>query len=517
MVRGPSLTNMEADLAYMKSQGSTSGDFILRPTILVIDEDPAVRRYLLEALDANYQVLTAADGEHGLKLFSADVHTVIIDINMKSGDGFTVYSRLKSIRATVPFIFYTAFQSVQNLQDIINTFNPEGYIDKGRDLSFLKNLLRKAVHRYALILDNEKYERELEKKVIERTNELREAHESLKAVQNQMIMQGTMAATGRLAAGIAHNLRNPVEAAARNIAELRFVSESLFDPDGGLPVEGIDGDQLKILFAFIRKKYFAVVNLEYLDTRELKTIVAEFHDIADRSLLEIDGKLLKALAWLNVDAEEFSSLVPVLNRCDHKAVVALIRFGYKIGNNASVALEALTTASEIVVDTLDFANVRSQHEYHINDTIEQTLRLMSGKLRRDGIMLDTDFAENLPALKIKGNFLNQVFVNLISNAIDAMKEVEERRLEVETYEQGGSIYINFIDSGPGIPESVIKEVFEPFFTTRSEGGNVGMGLYTVYQIVKTIGDIAVESLPGRTKFSVRIDPERLSYLPAISE
>ena len=147
--------------------------------ILVIDDDESIRRGLNTVLSYRYNVITAENGTRGLQLLTPSIHCVILDVKMKELNGFSIYPKLKNKCPNVPIIFFTAFQSEHDLQAVINKHKPEGYVEKGDDISLLENLIQNAVNKYCLILENESYKRDLEKKVEKRTKDLAETHKAL--------------------------------------------------------------------------------------------------------------------------------------------------------------------------------------------------------------------------------------------------------------------------------------------------------------------------------------------------
>lgn len=143
-----------------------------KPDILVIDDDESIRRGLKNALTHKYAITTASSVKQGLEELNKAFHCVILDVKMQDISGFEAYPRLKEKCPEVPIVFFTAFQSEHDLQEIINKYKPEGYVEKGKDITFLEHLIENAIKRYRLILENEEYKKDLEKKVIERTQEL---------------------------------------------------------------------------------------------------------------------------------------------------------------------------------------------------------------------------------------------------------------------------------------------------------------------------------------------------------
>jgi len=143
-----------------------------------------------------------------------------------------------------------------------------------------------------------------------------------------------------------------------------------------------------------------------------------------------------------------------------------------------------------------------EQEVDVHRGIESTLTMLKFRLKH-GVEVKREFDASIPRVFAHGSELNQIWTNLIDNAIDAMggKGV----LTIRTSRELDSILVEIIDNGPGIPSSVKAHIFEPFFTTKGVGEGTGMGLDTVYRIVRGHrGDISVDSQPGRTNFQVRL-------------
>lgn len=151
--------------------------------VLIIDDDASIRQSLKRAYSYKFDILSADSGYTGVSLLDASVHCVILDIKMKDLDGFKTYKLLKDKNPDVPVIFFTAFQSEFDLIEIINTYKPEGYVEKGKDISLLENLIENAIEKYRLIYKNHEYKDELKKKIdaLKKANdELKETNTALK-------------------------------------------------------------------------------------------------------------------------------------------------------------------------------------------------------------------------------------------------------------------------------------------------------------------------------------------------
>ena len=147
----------------------------------------------------------------------------------------------------------------------------------------------------------------------------------------------------------------------------------------------------------------------------------------------------------------------------------------------------------------------------VHDLLDSTLLMLAGKIGH-GITLVKDYDRSLPAIPVYGAELNQVWTNLIDNAVAAMGD--SGRLTVRTTRSGDRLLVEIGDTGPGVPEDIRSRIFEPFFTTKPFGQGTGLGLDISWRIVvnKHHGDLRVESVPGDTRFQVRLPfvaPERV--------
>jgi signal transduction histidine kinase len=138
----------------------------------------------------------------------------------------------------------------------------------------------------------------------------------------------------------------------------------------------------------------------------------------------------------------------------------------------------------------------------VRDGLETAITLLAHKLR--GLRISRAFADDVPAIEARGGELNQVWTNLIDNAIDAAGPRGAIQVAAERTPRGVAVTIT--DDGPGIPPAVMPRLFEPFFTTKPPGAGTGLGLHIAYDVVvrKHRGQIDVESRPGHTAFRVEL-------------
>jgi signal transduction histidine kinase len=141
-------------------------------------------------------------------------------------------------------------------------------------------------------------------------------------------------------------------------------------------------------------------------------------------------------------------------------------------------------------------------EIDVHEGIENTLIILGHKL--DGIEVSRDYDRNLPRISAYGSELNQVWTNLIDNALHALNG--RGQIRIRTARENGSVLVEITDNGPGIPDEIRGRIFEPFFTTKAVGQGTGLGLNLVHRIVvkQHHGDIEVYSEPGNTRFVVHL-------------
>jgi signal transduction histidine kinase len=141
-------------------------------------------------------------------------------------------------------------------------------------------------------------------------------------------------------------------------------------------------------------------------------------------------------------------------------------------------------------------------EVDVHEGLETTLKVLGHKLKHTAIAVVRDYDRTLPKLTVRGSELNQVWTNLLDNAIDALGE--RGTITVRTRREAACAVIEIADDGPGIPPGIADRVFDPFFTTKDVGQGTGLGLDTARRIVadRHDGSIAVDSVPGATTFRV---------------
>ena len=173
---------------------------------------------------------------------------------------------------------------------------------------------------------------------------------------------------------------------------------------------------------------------------------------------------------------------------------------------ASELQEATRRMSDLVgaVKTYAYMDRGALVDVDVHEGLETTLVVLGHRLKHTSIAVVRDYDRTLPRLIVHGTELNQVWTNLLTNAIDALGETGT--ITISTRHDAGGVEVDVADDGPGIPPEIAERVFDSFFTTKDVGDGTGLGLATARRIVvdRHDGALTVESAPGRTVFHVRL-------------
>jgi signal transduction histidine kinase len=168
--------------------------------------------------------------------------------------------------------------------------------------------------------------------------------------------------------------------------------------------------------------------------------------------------------------------------------------------------QSTTRISDLVqaVKSYAYMDQAPLQEIDVNEGLESTLTLLGHKLK--SLQLERDYDRSLPRITAYGSELNQVWTNLLDNAVAAVGERKPGCITVKTARQGDFVVVHITDNGGGIDPEIRKRIFEPFYTTKSVGKGTGLGLGISHRIIagRHHGDISVTSEPGRTSFQVRL-------------
>ncbi|MFK8184376.1 MAG: response regulator [Phormidesmis sp.] len=428
-------------------------------SILIVDDNPTNLEVLSEALsEAGFEVAVAIDGESALEQVSYyPPSLILLDIMMPGMDGFETCQRLKENPQTfeIPVIFMTALSDTKDkvkglslgaVDYITKPFQYEEvmarvqvHLDvqnltqtlKRQNQSLKTEIEQRKIAEHQLAQANcalEDFNHQLEVSVAERTQELSAALLKVKNTQMELVQREKLSALGQLVAGIAHEINNPVNFIHGNVVHAR----------------------------------------EY--TQELLELVALYTQHYPQPASEIQQQREK------IDIDFLSEDLPKLLR------------SMEVGTERILSI----VLSLRIFSRLDEADVK---DVDLHECLDSTLLILNSRIKsrteREDIALIREYSE-LPRVKCYPGQLNQVFMNILSNAIDALDEQNEKNSDADWFPQiqiktsleaDDKVKIRIIDNGIGIPEALKQKVFDPFFTTKAVGKGTGLGMSISHEII----------------------------------
>lgn len=312
-----------------------------------------------------------------------------------------------------------------------------------------------------------------------------------------------MATLGTLSAGVAHELNNPASAARRGAEHLKSAFtrfQQTMVEVGRLNVTTSEFERLLELDELARDRSSSVSPLSSMQRMDLE---AELEDWMDDHEIDEGFDLLDDLVEGLITTSELDDLASEIPSGNLSVVVRALARSlcvYRLLQEINHGTERISSIVGALKEYsyLDQAPIQ---EVDVNKGVRNTLIILNSKLQA-GVEVEDRLSEDLPHIQAFGSELNQVWTNLIDNAVAAMDG--HGNLKIRSQEKEDGVCVEFEDSGPGIPEDLQNRVFDAFFTTKPPGEGTGLGLHTCYSIVvnKHGGRLTLNSSPGRTCFSV---------------
>ncbi len=392
-----------------------------KPTVFVVDDDRFSRTLSNDLLSKEgYLIAEAKDGQEAVEQFASHAPDVILlDVEMPRMNGFEACRAIKALDSgrDIPVIFLTSRADEDFIAEAFAN-GAEDYLLKPVNPALLR-------HRVSRVLTNQRNK----EKVLRQNQSLAQALLKLKETQAHLIQQEKMAGIGQLAAGVAHEINNP----------LGFVSSNF---------ETLD-DYVGRLEAVMAKYRLLRQELSSTATNEmLLTLAGEIEELERKKKIDFILEDLRSL---------FSESRDGLER------VAKI-------------IKALRAFSRIDVKN-------ELEDYDLNEGLETTLVVARNEIKYIA-EVETHLGQ-LPSIKALGNQVNQVLLNLIVNAAQAIKgaEIDNGKIRLETFADANYVGCAITNNGPPIPEEIRHRLFEPFFTTKPVGQGTGLGLSISYDII----------------------------------
>jgi signal transduction histidine kinase len=331
-----------------------------------------------------------------------------------------------------------------------------------------------------------------------------------------------LAALGRMAAGLAHEVNNPAAAARSAVQELAQNLDGMLAVALKVGKHSLEDAQIAALIHFkeqIRNERPAMVRLDPLDRGDKESAIVDWLDEqgVDESW-DLGPRLLDAGATVDT-LQELGKNLSGAALSDALSYITM-----SVG--AQTLVQQIEEATDRIVNLVksvkqySYMDQGARQKVDVNEGLRNTLSLFQKVCTRGDITIETDFAKNCPPIVAYGSELNQVWTNLLVNASDAIHARQELegndsswrgRILVHTHCEFDQILVSIEDNGIGIPADNVVHLFEPFFTTKGPGKGTGLGLDISHRIIVNHhrGDLQVRSEPGMTRFEARL-PTRLT-------
>ena len=310
-------------------------------------------------------------------------------------------------------------------------------------------------------------------------------------------------ALGTLSAGLAHELNNPAAAARRSASDLAEAFDVLQNTMSRFVASGIERDEAETLIALQREALARSADAgpaRGLDDADLEDTLA---DALEARGLE-GWRLAPALAEAALD-EDWIDRVAMSAHGAFAAAIEWVVASLTARGLVNDLHESTGHISKIVAAVKDYSHMDQAQTrlLDVHDGIETTLTILNHKLNKGDITLERDYDRTIPKITAHPSQLNQVWTNLIDNAIDAVDG--DGAIRIRTCRSGDELIVEVIDDGPGVPPELQSRLFEPFFTTKEVGRGTGLGLDIVRRIVQNHrGQTRVLSDPPGSVFQVRL-------------
>ncbi len=334
---------------------------------------------------------------------------------------------------------------------------------------------------------------------------LRIAAERASGMASLIKQKEKMAALGKLSAGLAHELNNPAAAAQRAAKTLREALVDLQAQTMKLCGAGLSQAQLDNLQAFQRQVQDRAAKARPLSPLEQSDHEEELGDWLVEQGVTNPWEMAVSLVGAGVTLNELAELTTTFPPDSANVTLVWLCLSLTATHVLEEIEQSTTRISELVgaIKQYTYMDQAPLQEIDLHKGLENTLKVLNHKLKQINVIREYDPA--MPSILARGGDLNQVWTNLIDNAIDALDGSTGDTIWIITRCENNFAMVEITDNGPGIPPAIQPHLFEPFFTTKEVGAGTGLGLDITYRIIQQHnGTIEVQSQPGHTRFIVRL-------------
>ncbi|MER6048348.1 ATP-binding protein [Streptomyces sp. NPDC001793] len=329
-----------------------------------------------------------------------------------------------------------------------------------------------------------------------------------KSAQEAVGQRERLLALGSLSAGLTHELNNPAAAAVRATSALRERVAGMRHKLGTIAAGPYRRDSLETLVDVQERtaervaKALTLSPLEASDREDAVSDWLEDHGIGD------GWQLAPTFAQAGLDTDWLDQIAAVVDRDTLEGAVRWLNYTVETELLMNEIEESTTRISALVTAAKQYSQLdRAPYQVaDVHELLDSTLLMVSAKIGPH-ITVVKDYDRSLPKIPAHPGELNQVWTNLIDNAVSAMNSTgADGTLTVRTAREGDHLLVEFQDTGPGVPVEIRDRVFDPFFTTKPVGEGTGLGLDISWRIIvnKHRGDLRFHSVPGDTRFQVRL-------------
>jgi len=338
----------------------------------------------------------------------------------------------------------------------------------------------------------------------QKQQEVAEAYDELKGTQNQLILSEKMASLGQLTAGVAHEINTPLSVINGSITNL---NDSLVSIIKDMPnfFKKLSLDHESTFLKMIQRS--AENTKGETSTKEEREIRKKITETLNEKGVDNARAVARNLVRVGLH-DNIDEFIPLFgdDEADH-TVDMVLRIG-RLQSNVNNMATAVTKMQKIVFSLKNYSHFQADDEAIEGDLIEglETVLTLYENKMKEGVEIVRNFEEKkLPVICFPDQ-LDQVWTNLIHNAVQAMKL--QGTLTLDAKYEGENAVVMVSDTGPGIPHNILPKIFEPFFTTKAQGEGSGLGLSICKKIVdKHGGTLEIETKPGKTTFKVSIPKE----------